>query len=80
MCYSKQNSAAESGTVDFFLPSVCGPTPLLLKPRNVSGPPRKKQSFNMISLLGCKGLTTPAARDNCATCQSTKLPFPHVNF
>ena len=51
-------------TTPLHLPSVWGPTPLLLKPRNVKGPPRKKLSFNIISLLGCNGLTTPAANDN----------------
>jgi len=49
-------------------PSSCGPTPLMLKPRNVSGPPRKNWSMMFSLAPDTTGRIMPTDADIWITC------------
>jgi len=54
-------------------PSSCGPTPLMLNPRNVSGPPRKNWSIMLSFWPGMMVFITPADTDICTTCNAISV-------
>lgn len=64
--------------IHYDLPSEWGPTPPSLKPRRVSGPPRKNLSLMATGLSLFNPHTVPQAADNWTTYQHTHTVVSNV--